>query len=124
MPARRTLASVLTHVETAAVAELIDRVRRDIPAALVQASLFGSRARGDARRDSDIDVLLVFQRLPPDREPHASRAEAIAEQVAARTGIPVTVWSVSLPDLERGWRTPMLVDALADSVVLLSLIHI
>jgi hypothetical protein len=97
------------------VRQLIDLVLREIPADLEQASLFGSRARGDDRPDSDIDILLIFRWLPPDREPHASHAEALAERVAASTGVPVTVWSVSLPDLERGWRTPMLVDALEDS---------
>lgn len=104
--------------ELAAARRLIQRVMGEIPADLVQASLFGSHARGEARRDSDVDVLLVFRRLPPDREPHATHAEEIADEVAERTGVPVTVWSVSLPDLEPGARTPMLVDALEDSIPL------
>src|SRR5690606_11662636 len=83
---------------------------------LLQASLFGSRARGDARRDSDIDLLLIFRRLPPDREPPATEAERIARQEARRRRRPVTVWSVSLIDLALGNRTPMLVVALAASV--------
>lgn len=104
--------------EIAAVDRLIRRIRQEVAAELVQASLFGSKARGQARPDSDVDVLLVFRRLPPDREPQASHAERIAEEVAAVTGVPVTVWSVSLVDLERGQRTPMLVDALSDAVPL------
>lgn len=97
---------------------LLDGIHREVDADLVQASLFGSRARGDARPDSDIDVLLVFRWLPTDREPQASVAEEVAEAVAARTGVPLTVWSVSMADLERGRRTPMLVDALADGLPL------
>jgi hypothetical protein len=108
----------LTADERAAVGRLIARVRSEVPADLVQASLFGSKARGDDRPDSDLDVLLVFRVLPPDREPQASRAEEIADQTAAETGVPVTVWSVSLQDLEPGARTPMLVDALEDSIEL------
>lgn len=104
--------------ERDAAAELIRRVRHGVRAELVQAALFGSKARGQGRPDSDVDVLLVWRRLPPDREPHAGDAEAIAARVAAETGVPLGVWSVSLADLERGWRTPMLVDALADAVPL------
>jgi hypothetical protein len=89
-----------------------------VPAELWRAFLFGSKARREARPDSDVDVLLVFRRLPPGREPQAAMAEAIADGVAEETGIPVTVWSVSLPDLEPGARTPMLVDALEDGIPL------
>ena len=102
----------------AAVQRLIARVRAEVGADLVRAILFGSAARGEARPDSDLDVLLIFRRLPPDREPQAGHAEAIAVEVAAEAAVPVTVWSVALCDLERGERTPMLVDALTDGVAL------
>lgn len=104
--------------EMSAARQVIDRVRVDVPACLVQASLFGSRARMEAGPRSDIDILLVFARLPEDREPHASIAERLTAAVADRTGVPVTAWSVSLLDLECGRRTPMLVDALEDAVPL------
>lgn len=109
---------LLSPREARAVRSFVDRVRRRVPADLVQASLFGSKARGQARPDSDLDVLLVFRRLPPDREPHATQAEQIAARVAGESGVPVTTWSVSLVDLARGCRTPMLVDALEDSIPL------
>ncbi|MBA2669989.1 MAG: nucleotidyltransferase domain-containing protein [Gemmatimonadetes bacterium] len=102
--------------QAAAARRLVRRVRREVDADLVQASLFGSRARGTARPDSDVDILLVFRWLPGDREPQASHAEWIAECVARRSRVPVTCWSVSLADLDRGSRTPMLVDALTDSI--------
>jgi hypothetical protein len=98
--------------------QVVRRVRDDVAARLELAALFGSRARGDARPGSDVDLLLVFDRLPPDREPHASQAEAIADEVARETGLPLSVWSVSREDLRRGRRTPMLVDALEDAVPL------
>ena len=111
---------LLTPAERRAARDFIGRVRRYVRADLVQASLFGSKARGTARPDSDVDILLVFARLAWDREPQATHAEIIAEAVATGTGIPITTWSVSLPDLDRGNRTPMLVDALEDSVPLWS----
>lgn len=94
------------------------RVRAYVPARLHQAVIFGSTARGEAGPDSDVDVLLIFRRLPPNREPHATFAEVLAAQLARESAIPVEPWSVSLPDLQRGVRTPMLVDALADGVSL------
>jgi predicted nucleotidyltransferase len=106
----------LGPAQLAAARLLVRRALAEIPARLVQAALFGSRARAEAHPGSDVDILLVFHSLPPDREPHAGQAEAIAASVAAITGIPVTVWSVSLVDLDRGNRTPMLVDALEDAL--------
>jgi hypothetical protein len=104
--------------EHAAAMALVHAVRRGVGARLECALLFGSKARRQARPDSDVDVLLVFKRLPPDREPQASHAERIAAGVAARTGVPVGVWCVAREDLVPGRRTPMLVDALDDAVPL------
>lgn len=116
--ARSPIEAVLTPPRLHAARHVVARVRSEVHADLVQASLFGSRARGDARPDSDIDILLVFRHLPPDREPQATQAEIIAEEEAERLAQPVTVWSVSLDDLRRGARTPMLVDALDDAIPL------
>jgi predicted nucleotidyltransferase len=111
-----SIREALSSRELRASRRLVRRVLAEVDAELEQAALFGSRARGEGRPDSDVDILLVFARLPFDREPQAGHAEAIAEQVAAETGVPVTVWSVSLIDLREGMRTPMLVDALHDSL--------
>lgn len=113
-----TVEACLDGRDLAAAMEVVRQVRRRVGARLECALLFGSRARRQARPDSDVDVLLVFRRLPPDREPQASHAERIAEQVARRTGVPVGVWCVSMEDLAPGRRTPMLVDALEDAVPL------
>ena len=118
METKRTAADHLDADEHAAAMAVVRRVRRRVRAELVQALLFGSHARGEARDDSDVDVLLVFRRLPPDREPHAGDAERIADAVADETGVPVGVWSVSVEDFARGRRTPMLVDALEDAAPL------
>jgi predicted nucleotidyltransferase len=115
MPTAR-IQDLLPPRELAATCFFVSQILSEIPVPLIEAALFGSRARGQGRPDSDVDVLLVFRHLPPDREPFATDAERIAEEVAAVTGSPVTVWSVSLPDLARGVRTPMLVDALEDAV--------
>ena len=98
--------------------ELVRRVVVSVPARLEHGAVFGSTARGQARPDSDVDMLLIFRYLPPDREPQATLAERIASEVASDTGVPVETWAVSTADLTRGRRTPMLVDALADGIAL------
>lgn len=113
-----TRVPVLSYRQEAAAREVIRRVRRRVQAELVHSLLFGSRARGDARPDSDVDILLIFRELPPDREPQAGQAEQIADEVAAESWVPVATWSVALVDLEVGKRTPMLVDALEDALPL------
>lgn len=111
-----TVDDCLDARERVAVMQLVRQARLRIHAPLACALLFGSKARRTARPDSDVDVLLVFRRLPEDREPYATQAERLAEAVARRTGVPVGVWSVSRQDLAPGRRTPMLVDALDDAV--------
>jgi predicted nucleotidyltransferase len=115
---RAGVEAVLTPRQAAAAGEVVREVRRRVPAELAHALLFGSRARGTARPDSDVDILLIFRVLPDDREPQATIAEEIAERVAERTGVPVATWSVSAIDLACGMRTPMLVDALTDGIPL------
>ena len=51
------------------VREFADRVRTDLGPHLKELILFGSRARGDARPDSDYDVLVVVdERTGRERE--------------------------------------------------------
>src|SRR5206468_4359111 len=92
----RAAARFLTGRELAAADEVVRRVRARVPATLALALLFGSKARRQARPDSDVDVLLVFRRLTWDREPQAGMAERIAHEVASETGVPVATWTVSL----------------------------
>jgi uncharacterized protein len=53
----RTIDSLLPQ-EQAALVDLQQRVHEALPALSMQWTLFGSRARGDADLDSDMDVLL------------------------------------------------------------------
>jgi predicted nucleotidyltransferase len=59
----------LSKAERAALEELRARIAREFPDWTFHMTLFGSRARGDAELDSDMDVLLEV-----DRE-HISFAE-------------------------------------------------
>ena len=50
--------NTLSTQEQAALADLQQRVRDALPGLSMRWTLFGSRARGDAEPDSDMDVLL------------------------------------------------------------------
>jgi uncharacterized protein len=52
----------LTQVEREAVSAFLDRIRRDLPTAMVSATVFGSRARGEGGPESDLDLLVVLDR--------------------------------------------------------------
>ncbi len=52
----------LTAKEKKALKEFKKELERKLRTNLVQMILFGSKARGDARKDSDIDVLVIVRR--------------------------------------------------------------
>jgi predicted nucleotidyltransferase len=60
--------SGLAPADAAAVAVFTTRVRTVLADALVKMRLFGSKARGDATQESDIDVLVVVSRIEPEVE--------------------------------------------------------
>lgn len=110
--------AALTAPERAAVARFLRRsLAPDMPP-IVRAALFGSKARGDADQDSDVDVLLVADVDPDDRLVVAEAFGRVAERVTDDTGVEIEPWTVCVVDLEEGRRTPMLVDAVADSIPL------
>ncbi len=106
----------LDRRERAAVAELIERTRARGWPPLLRAGLFGSKARGDSDGHSDVDVLLVCAIPSAARVAAGELVGCIADGVAARTGVQLEPWTVAAADLRAGRRTPMLVDALEDSV--------
>ena len=50
---------LLTQKEQQAAEAFLERLNRRFPEQILQAILFGSKARGDSRADSDIDILLI-----------------------------------------------------------------
>lgn len=55
----------LTDEERQVAMEFVERVRQQFDGQLVSIVLFGSRARGEAKPDSDMDVLVVMSSADP-----------------------------------------------------------
>lgn len=70
--------------------------------AMADALIFGSRARGEARRDSDADVAVVLRGTPGHRVDAALEMADIAFDVMMQTGILVD----ALPLWEEEWEHP------------------
>ncbi|MHB8642666.1 MAG: nucleotidyltransferase domain-containing protein [Gaiellaceae bacterium] len=62
------------------------------------AVLFGSRARGDSREDSDADLLVAFRLDDGGRRADRGRVRALSERLSLRLGLNVQI--VSLSDVE------------------------
>ncbi len=65
--------------------EVVTRLRNAYAPALIY--LFGSHARGDARQDSDFDILVVV----PDDAPSIRRSSRLGYQALRGTGVAVDV---------------------------------
>ncbi|HEY8468663.1 MAG TPA: nucleotidyltransferase domain-containing protein [Longimicrobiales bacterium] len=104
--------------ERRALAALLARALAGAGPPLLHALLFGSKARGDFDDDSDVDVLLICDMDPADRQAAGAALAREADDVASAHGVAIEPWVVALADLEEGYRTPMLVDALADGLPL------
>ena len=103
--------STLSHQESAALREFAARIRAALGANLRDLRLFGSKARGDARPDSDLDVLVV---VAGDRVDAEDRAIDIAFDVNVARDLyisPRVVTAESLADPV--WRTTLFVQTVA-----------
>lgn len=104
---------------TRATQEFARRLRRDLPANIVDLRLFGSEARGEAGPESDIDVLVVVQ--PDDqRFTLETRVVDIAFDVNLEFNVFISP-SVVTPDILNHpvWReTPFIETVLREGVAL------
>jgi len=81
-------------------AELIDSLRAALTdAPCVAAWLFGSRARGDARTDSDVDVAVLFGRPRPTRLEELPMSLLAALERAVGREVDLVILDGADPDL-------------------------
>ncbi len=79
-----------------------DAVRRAYGDRLKGLVVFGSRARGDASPDSDLDVAVVLAGESIDRSRDRMAPADIAYDAIVETGIEVQAWPVSSGE----WQNP------------------
>jgi predicted nucleotidyltransferase len=96
----RILNRSLDELQRKVLDELARTLKRRYGDELVRLSVFGSRARGDADSQSDIDLLVV---LDIDAEREAAETEAVwsavgdARRLAPRAWVPLSPLVLSLP---------------------------
>lgn len=80
----------LSESEREVLAELGRRIRSELPGSVFRMMLFGSRARGDAQPDSDMDILLEVER---ERLSFADKRRLcrVAGEVSIDSGIVVSL---------------------------------
>lgn len=82
--------------------EILSRIRDALKAherAIACAYLFGSRARGDFRPDSDLDVAVLFDETPPATLNGLGLDLAAALEESIRTKVDLVVLNRAPPDL-------------------------
>lgn len=114
---RSAVSSTAEMPPTIDLQPVVEHLRGQLGARLRAVVLFGSRARGDARLDSDIDLLVVADGLP--RDP-ISRITGLRRSLAGiETALPGSLSLVlRTPSEVEANLTPLLLDVCAEGICL------
>jgi predicted nucleotidyltransferase len=106
------------------VNRLVELIKTEYGDDLVSVAVFGSIARGTARKDSDLDVLIIASRLPRSRRERVQRflnVESKLDPVLEKLldeGYAITVSPVILTADEAREIPPLFLDLTEDAVIL------
>lgn len=103
--AERELAGAVSGRAMARLREFRVGVERALPGQVVRVVLFGSRARGDARRDSDYDVAVFVKNLDNRRQVDHTLADAAYRHILA--GVHIRPMAVPADFLDRRTLSPL-----------------
>jgi predicted nucleotidyltransferase len=91
------LASRLSSAEAAAVRALVEGTRVRLGPLLLEARLFGSRARGEGHEESDVDVAIIVAAGGRERR---REVHDLAYDLSLEIGVPLAPLVIELPQLE------------------------
>ena len=94
------LRHTLRAEERSALDAFVTEVKRSFADDLERVVLFGSRARGDSREDSDIDVLVLLRRPTTWEDRRRAVAAAHAAQWRGDVFVAISPLVLSVADLE------------------------
>ena len=99
------------------IAEMVERIVREVDPERVY--LFGSRARGDAREDSDVDFLIVQREEPGvERDPHRQEVQLWEALSQFRVAKDILVYPAAEVERRRGWLNHVVAYALREGRLL------
>jgi len=107
--------SALTDTEQQALEALVQRLYASYSSQIQSVVLFGSKSRGDAGPDSDIDVLVVLN----SDDPHLrSNVRRLAARVSLEYDLLFSLWAVGRSHWERlaRYRFPIYQAIQADGI--------
>ena len=117
---KRSFLNYLTDEEEKATITFVDKVRQQFGDRLISVILFGSRARGEAEPDSDMDILVVLTEVDPITQ---KTVHYLAADVWLEYGIFLStlVWSEAHQRKVENLRTLLYQNILNDGLNLLEL---
>ena len=71
----------------AVVSEFLDGLRQTYGGRLITVALFGSRARGDHRRESDVDILVIADPVPESYPARLSEIRPLLDRANRRLAV-------------------------------------
>jgi uncharacterized protein len=119
IPDRITVPSALQEPFRSALQLAVDTWRAELGERLVSLVLFGSVARGEARENSDIDVLIVAKGFPRSLRDRRGPLLAAWERARAERSLPWIEWNLVTKTPEEAWfHSPLFLDMVEDGVLL------
>jgi len=112
--------AVLSLCEKRMLNSFIDRLKNELGDTLYRVILFGSKARGDSRRGSDIDILLLLKNrtLATENMVFESLTSVQTQSVGHWIGISPKIYSTREWSFRRNINTPFFQEVQRDGIQL------